>query len=53
MGFYFLYLLFIVVVVKDRETQRSRGFGFVTFENIDDAKDAMMAMNGKVRRFRS
>lgn len=42
--------LFVVVVVKDRETQRSRGFGFVTFENIDDAKDAMMAMNGKVRR---
>lgn len=41
--------LFLVVVVKDRETQRSRGFGFVTFENIDDAKDAMMAMNGKVR----
>ncbi|KAI1230564.1 hypothetical protein IHE44_0010028, partial [Lamprotornis superbus] len=37
-----------VVVVKDRETQRSRGFGFVTFENIDDAKDAMMAMNGKM-----
>ncbi|XP_057233548.1 cold-inducible RNA-binding protein [Malurus melanocephalus] len=36
-----------LVVVKDRETQRSRGFGFVTFENIDDAKDAMMAMNGK------
>uniref|UniRef100_A0A8D2DT36 RRM domain-containing protein n=1 Tax=Sciurus vulgaris TaxID=55149 RepID=A0A8D2DT36_SCIVU len=35
------------VVVKDRETQRSRGFGFVTFENIDDAKDAMVAMSGK------
>lgn len=43
------FLFSIVVVVKDRETQRSRGFGFVTFENIDDAKDAMMAMNGKVR----
>ncbi|XP_044125221.1 cold-inducible RNA-binding protein A-like [Bufo gargarizans] len=36
-----------VVVVKDRETKRSRGFGFVTFENVDDAKDAMEAMNGK------
>ncbi|XP_077332160.1 cold-inducible RNA-binding protein-like isoform X1 [Lithobates pipiens] len=36
-----------VVVVKDRETKRSRGFGFVTFENAEDAKDAMAGMNGK------
>ncbi|XP_041086844.1 cold-inducible RNA-binding protein B-like isoform X1 [Polyodon spathula] len=36
-----------VVVIKDRETGRSRGFGFVTYENTEDAKDAMMAMNGK------
>lgn len=37
-----------VDVIRDRETQRSRGFGFVTFENPEDAKDAMEGMNGKV-----
>lgn len=35
------------VVVKDRETGRSRGFGFVTFTNPDDAKDALHGMNGE------
>ncbi len=32
-------------VITDRETQRSRGFGFVEFENSEDAKAAMNAMH--------
>lgn len=36
-----------VRVIKDRDTQTSRGFGFITFENPGDARDAMEAMNGK------
>ncbi|MGQ0554274.1 MAG: RNA recognition motif domain-containing protein [Planctomycetota bacterium] len=34
------------VVVSDRETGRSRGFGFVTFGNAEEGKAAMKAMNG-------
>jgi cold-inducible RNA-binding protein len=33
-------------IIKDRETQRSKGFGFVTFIDADQAKDALN-MNGK------
>ncbi|XP_068605277.1 cold inducible RNA binding protein a isoform X2 [Brachionichthys hirsutus] len=36
-----------VDVIRDKETGRSRGFGFVKYDNADDAKDAMSAMNGK------
>ncbi len=34
-------------VVMDRETGRSRGFGFISFANESDAEAAAEAMNGR------
>jgi cold-inducible RNA-binding protein len=34
-------------VVMDRETGRSRGFGFVEMANDEEAKNAINAMNGQ------
>lgn len=33
-------------VVKDRDSGRSKGFGFVEFENDDEGKAAQAALNG-------
>jgi len=33
-------------IVTDRETGRSRGFGFVTMNNDDEAQAAINALNG-------
>jgi RNA recognition motif-containing protein len=35
-------------VITDRESGRSRGFGFVSFNNSEDAKTAASSMDGKV-----
>lgn len=35
-----------LVIIKDRETGRSKGFAFVEFENQNSAQDAL-AMDGK------
>lgn len=35
------------VVISDRDTGRSRGFGFVEMSNSDEAKAAIEALNGK------
>ncbi|XP_074286103.1 small ribosomal subunit protein uS19m-like [Silene latifolia] len=37
-----------VKIVYNKDTGRSRGFGFVNFSNGDDAKSAREAMDGKV-----
>lgn len=37
--------------MKDRETNKSRGFAFVTYSNPGDAKDAARELNGKVRTY--
>ncbi len=34
-------------VVTDRETNRSKGFGFVEMSSDDEAKDAIAQLNGK------
>jgi len=33
--------------VTDRETHKSRGFGYVVFTNEEDAKEAMETMAGE------
>ena len=35
-----------VRVITDRETGRSRGFGFVTYQNPEDAESAISEMDG-------
>ncbi len=36
-----------VLIIKDKISGRSKGFGFVTFNNDDEADAAMNALNGQ------
>ena len=36
-----------VKIITDRMTGRSKGFGFVTFKNEEDAKKAIETLDGK------
>jgi RNA recognition motif-containing protein len=40
-------------IVLDRNTQKSRGFGFVEFENGTDAQSAISGLDGKMVRGRA
>lgn len=35
-------------VIMDRDTGRSRGFGFITFTTSEDASSAIQALDGQV-----
>lgn len=44
----YLFLHHAARVIKDRDTDKSRGFGFVSFSNKKDMEDAYEGMNGQV-----
>ncbi|XAR59014.1 hypothetical protein NMG60_11014626 [Bertholletia excelsa] len=35
-------------LIRDRRTQRPKGFGFVTYESEIEAQEALRAMNGRM-----
>ncbi|URE16669.1 hypothetical protein MUK42_13175 [Musa troglodytarum] len=42
-----------IAIINDRETGRSRGFGFVTFRDEQSMRDAIEGMNGQILDGRS
>lgn len=39
----------IVIIIRERETGKSKGYGFIKFDHEDSAKQAITSMNGAVR----
>jgi len=35
-------------LIRDSETQRPKGFGFITFDSEDDARKALKSLDGKI-----
>ncbi|XP_006339763.1 glycine-rich RNA-binding protein 1-like, partial [Solanum tuberosum] len=46
-GSFYLPICFFFQIINDRETGRSRGFGFVTFTDEKSMRNAIEAMNGQ------
>ena len=42
-------LLLSAKIVTDRVSDKSKGFGFVTYASVDEAETAITEMNGKVQ----
>ena len=38
--------LFVARIIMDRETGRSRGFGFITYTSVEEASSAIQALDG-------
>lgn len=45
--------VFPVLLIREKDTNQSRGYGFVTFENPIDSEDAVKALDNKVRKYYS
>lgn len=41
-------MLFVARIIMDRETGRSRGFAFITFNSVEEASSAIQALDGQV-----